>query len=228
MIESVLGVRTITAVSLDSLLSAYSNSFGCVDLLALARSDDNFWLLDEAVIMGSLASEVEKEATSANLCPFPRPVWNGSKCVRLSCDDVKPLCNEDSRAGVQTRFMCGKTCGCDSPVSPLFYMNGCSKACSDRLVINLNNTQCADVRPNSTASAALAAFATSTGMTFWTAEKLPPAKAWTELGCKAAEASQFCAVGDAFGLGISSFVPFCPETCTCSVEPDECPGGCTK
>jgi hypothetical protein len=136
----------------------------------------------------------------------------------------------DDRVGAQARSMCGRTCGCGSPLSPLFFTSGCDSNCRRSSQVELEGLKCTDVQPNSTGSSALALFATSPAMTTWSNGMLPHADAWAVLGCMAADASNFCGYGTPDGTN-QYFTPFCPETCGCLSDAPNglvraCPGTC--
>ena len=175
--------------------------------------DGRIDVVDDGALMNTLVASLAN-ASSEVRCPFLLPFWDGSSCVRPSCDDVRELCHKDSGIGALARFACSRTCGCASHLSPLFLTSGCSAACQETFDVELDSVECVDVRPNSTGAAALAAFATSKAMAVEAGQGvLPPAQAWSVLGCKAAEPEDFCELGGY--VGKRSFMSLCPVTCGC-------------
>ena len=105
----------------------------------------------DAVMAHLFTDAVGKDSSCAAGCPnFILPLCKAGVCVRPSCADAVPLCNEISGAGRVARMFCPITCGCDDVTSSLVLMapkDGCPRTCEAKRNTQLEQLPCADARP---------------------------------------------------------------------------------
>ena len=105
----------------------------------------------EAVMANLFTDAVGKDNSCAAGCPnFILPHCKEGVCVRPSCADAVPFCNELSKAGRVARMFCSLTCGCDDVTSSLVLMapkDGCPRTCEAKRNTQLEQLPCADARP---------------------------------------------------------------------------------
>ncbi len=199
----------------------------------------------EAVFIATLAQALHLPATSScageerGSCPLSRPLCNGTLgCVRPTCGDVTPLCNDNTDTGAMARFVCGVTCGCGDLTSDLLLIgpnSGCLPKCQEKAAKAVAETAtCADAQPGSAELAALLRYSGFFERQFpgWSATN---ATVRAELGCFALN---FDYSDAAMGLcdqeywnatkGAKSLLPYCPASCGCIGDPSKpgCPRAC--
>lgn len=166
-------------------------------------------------------------------CPFLSPLCKAGRCVKVSCDDMKTACNENSETGMQARLMCSKTCGCGSlHDEALLYHGkdfGCNQHCLSEFEQKLAHRACTDFPPG---SADLTDYATSKTMATRMLPLNMSADVWSALGCRAVDfldiyMGEFCDLsGGMAATGLKSFRAFCPVACKCTAGDPNCPGLC--
>ena len=205
----------------------------CDDLLSIPF----FYAYEESVYMGRLVEALpsRESGSCAEPCPIDRPLCNGTSCVRPTCDDVEPLCNDRSNAGALARFACGVTCGCGDLTSALVWIgpdSGCLPACREAALSEALTVSCSDAQPGSAELEALVAYS-------GTLERALPGKSLTNASVRAALGC--------FALNLEgypdwlcdqqywneshrakSLVPYCPVSCGCIDDPSRpgCPRTC--
>jgi hypothetical protein len=124
----------------------------CNDLLGGSVLSSYF----EAGAMATLVQVLPAYGSCAGGCSMPRPLWKETKgtlgCVRPTCADVKPLCNNITDAGALTRYLCGVTCGCGDLTSDLPWIGpnlGCISACQEKATKAVaESATCSDAQPS--------------------------------------------------------------------------------
>jgi hypothetical protein len=201
---------------------------GCKDLLG-----QHYLPSFEAVYMATLAQALPATGSCAGGCPFGRPLCNGTRgCVRPTCADFKPLCNNNTDAGALARYLCGVTCGCDDLTSDLLWIGpnlGCLPQCKQAAKALANET-CSDAQPGSAELAAFVGYSRAFELRF--ASMSTNAIVRAELGCFALNfefhRQTLCDQESWSTDGAKSLVPFCPVSCGCIDDPSMpgCPRAC--
>ncbi len=188
-----------------------------------------------AVYMATLTQALPATGSCAHGCPLSQPLCNGTlDCVRPTCADVKPLCNNDTDAGALARYLCGVTCGCDDLTSDLLWIgpnSGCLRKCQEKAAKASAEETCSDAPAGSAEHGALVEYSRAFELRF--TGVLTNATVRSELGCFALNFE-----GDRPRLcdqefwnttyGAKSLVPFCPVSCGCIDDPSMpgCPSSC--
>ena len=236
----VQSAREYVEMPFDDLVSHYSQYSSpagpeCVDLLEFYRKKHSAAFV--AIYMGSLASVIRPDGSCEGGCPFDRPLCDGrGSCVELSCNNLTELdCSELSAVGRRSRFICGKSCGCDSLLSPLWSYNdgsGCPTACRAEAEAELQNRPCKDLQPGSTELANYASLNVRPDefkgpLVNFTVKEVVDTFGCTMLQFVRRGKGYYCDPSNALAMsGQKSFRPFCPETCGCTSSHPGCPGTC--
>ena len=198
----------------------------CRDMLKASDfAAGHYWLFMAALSDGLASSPVHQLDQCPGGCvSLDRPFCRQRKCVRPTCDDAKPRCNENSVAGTIARMHCSETCGCGSSCSPLAYRLpelGCAPACLDRA--KKVHGSCTDQEVVSPEFKAYIEAVIS--------PSYPGAgESLVDQGCKAKELQGLIPCSDPgfpYGkmqlLGLRSF---CPVACKCTRDLPGCPTSC--
>jgi hypothetical protein len=224
-------VEASSAATVSELLQAAKIGGVCRDLLGVGGF---FFALFDATYMATLVQALPATGSCAGGCPFGRPLCKGMLgCVSPTCDDVKPLCNDNTDAGALARFMCGVTCGCGDLTSALLWIgpnSGCLRGCQEAARSKAEIAGCSDAQPSSTELAALVGYSRAYELYFagWS---LTNASVRAELGCLALNFDVPWLCDQEYfnaSYGAKSLVPLCPVTCGCiedSAKPG-CPRTC--
>jgi hypothetical protein len=139
----------------------------------------------EAVYMATLAQALPATGSCTGGCPFGRPLCNGTLgCVRPTCADFKPLCNNITDAGALARLLCGVTCGCDDLTSDLLWIGpnfGCLPKCQEKAAKASAEETCSDAPAGSAEHAALVGYSRAFELRF--TGVFTNATVRAELGC---------------------------------------------
>jgi hypothetical protein len=207
-----------SAQSVSELVRSLNYEDYCRDLLDI----DAFHTFKEAVYMATLVQALPAMGSCAGGCPLSRPLCNGTLgCVRPTCADVKPLCNDNTDAGALARLACGVTCGCGNLASDLLWIgpnSGCLPKCRADATAMADTASCSDAQPGSAELAALVRL-------------FEPH--YADLGCFASnfefDRQFFCDQEFSNTYGHKSLVPFCPVSCGCIDDTSKpgCPRACS-
>jgi hypothetical protein len=191
----------------------------------------------EAPYMATLVDALPATGSCTVSCPFGRPLCNGTLgCVRPTCADFKPLCNNKTDAGMLARLLCSETCGCGDLASELLWIgrdNGCLPRCPwrvEEVAAMYKSASCSDAQPGSTELAALVEYSRAFEPQF--ADWHTSATVRAELGCFALNVDNRGSLCNHefwnTTHGAKSLVPFCPVSCGCIENPSKpgCPRAC--
>jgi hypothetical protein len=194
-----------------------------------------FNAFSEATFNAKLVQALPANSSCEGGCPFGQPLCKGTLgCVRPSCDDFKPLCNDNTDTGALARFVCGVTCGCDSPTSALLWTgpnSGCLPACEETARSKARRANCSDVQLGSVELAALVTYSRAFERNF-PGESSTNASVRAALGCFAVNFDKLDQCDNEFWnrtSGAKSLVAFCPFSCGCTQTASQtgCPETCS-
>jgi hypothetical protein len=78
-------------------------------------------------------SALPRNSSCGEDCPLESPLCKNGSCIKPTCSDFMPLCNDDRDIGFLVRRLCSVTCGCRDPWRRALYFvtekDGCHKPC---------------------------------------------------------------------------------------------------
>jgi hypothetical protein len=155
-------------------------------------------------------------------------------CVRPTCDDFQPLCNDKTDTGALARYLCGVTCGCDDLASDLLWIgpnSGCLPSCQEKAAKAAAEETCSDAQPGSAELAALVEYSRAFELPLTAYTSTSPTDR-AELGCFTTNLEKWYMCSQEYlnaTQEAKSLVPFCPVSCGCIGNPSKvgCPRACS-